>query len=564
MSINKISGLFDWVRSDEGIYRLLQWNLLITRVFLPFERQYKRQFLNQTPKGVKIFQFPRFLPIFRVYNVISAILLFWVLFRQLAPSIFNWIAKTTYYQVTNPLDGLEVWQGLHCFSFGSLVIHYDYSEQFFGCLLSAYHILWRLAEAALDRPFSLNVVLFLLQSKEDIKRFIERLEATNEIIQRSRRRLRDKGLSFGHDSQAAPMGLNYTRLTYQERHLCKIMCYKVVFLSSQNSRAHWGEDRPKILYKVRPNRTLEHRERLANRLASMSLIVAVSFGAVGITSTIYIATVVVFNQRRYANNFSGCLVEFSKSEWSLPQLTSHRLSAIIGDVLVNLIVWVESGLALVYSLTFISFLNEDLLDYWAEVDAKLQKLRHECEQMYLIYYKDAPDDGTGEVKLNSALRDSNDRVLLFQAEMNDFFKQIKQTDLFISDVISHGLLIWLTSFGYLSYKSADLWSRPETREFAMFCIGCCMIVFIGYSALSLSLLSLQRNCHSSYLAVCSMMAHDQSTNKENFLLLLQNYTTRNRTCYTLLQQYPFSSSNFLSFIGWSLTGFLILDSIYHR
>lgn len=560
------------LKSHKAILRQLQWNLLILRVYLPTKRHFERQYNNSKstrPSNddthTDIVKFPDYPWLCSLYTITSNVLLTWVVVKYLVPGLFQGL-----FHRWRDYISLSIINNYHCFMLGDFVIHYEQSDKLFGFYFATCHLLWRLTQHHLDRPYSLDVLLFLLQPKDDIRRFIAKLEAANESIERAIRRQRR--LLPPYSSQVRPHlgGLSYwDQLSRQESLLLNIMCYQVILINDQfDERFHSQcsfKKPPIVLYKLRANRTLEARQRLINVMATITLQGFLILSVVVFVFAVYIGAVVIFNQARYYNNFPGCDAEFSKQfeagqikQWSLPPVSVHRVAAIIGDALENSLVWGESGIIALFALTFTGFLNQDLLFCWQHLEQKIQSYSRDIRQIYLVRHK------LHSTQLTYSHHPFSEQIYELQAQLRDFFHQIQRVDLLVSDVITYALLIWLSGFGLISYRAAKVWKSSGSSEDIIVYVVVAVSAFVGYSVVSLGLLSLQRRCRCSHQAVCSMMAYDQSRYRKHFGELIMFYTDKNRACYTWFQQVPFSSANCFSVVGWSFTAFLVLDNVFNR
>lgn len=558
--------MIDWLESDEGVSRQLQFYLFVLRVYLPTKRHYERQYLA---KDHESFKFPSYPLLFRLYNVVSASVFGWIIIKYLWPSVAIWVARVTYHGVFYAWDQLDTRAEPECFSFGRFVFHDEITDESFGFIFALYHMLWRTAQTVLDRHLSLDLVLFLLQPRGEIERFISKLEATNELTERACRWQRRISLPQGDKSTGAapPLGLSYANLNAKEQLLCDIMCYKVSFVDEFNEQ--FGvifKTPPRALYKLRPNRTLEARQRLVHSLASMTINATLAFCAIFSSFSMYILFVVLFNQKRHYRDFASCDPEFSRlyetgqiNHWSLPRLTSHRLAVFVGDFVENIFIWTESGSVLVYGLMFACFLNGDLLLCWNHLQQKVRHFSMEFKKIhyYLGYFGDV-------FSMGRISRLFHEETYGLQAQLSDFYRQIQQVDMLVSDIISYGLIVWLSGSCIVNFKFAALWSATRHGEDAIIFITTWLVTLVGCSIASITLLSLQTRCRSSYLDICTMMAFDRSKYKRNFIGLIRFYTDKNRVSYTWFHQVPFSSGNLVSVLGWSFTGFVIIDSVYNR
>lgn len=554
-----------FLSTERAVTMQLQFYMFILRVYMPTKRQYERQFEEQArhnqPDGRHVhiknhhhhtrnhptikWRFPEFPLIFRLYNIASNVLLSWVFFKYLFP---GWFVEPG--RLIAHLIGLNSsTEDPNCYVYGRLVLHYEISLEIFGFLMASFHLLWRLIQQSLNRPFDLEVVLFLMQPRENIKRFTKRIESTT--------------------CTEDELENNY------ERFLCHIMCYKVTFV--EQNKAHGSSQR--VLYRLRSNRTLKARQRLVDSLVDMTISSAMVLTMLTVPIAVYIGIIILFNRYRYMNAYPNCDTQSLRlyheghlSRWSLPWLGSrHYMTTVLFDGLENAVVWFESGLILICVLVFSTYLNSDLVTHWTHLNVDIQQLLNKSRQshhsrweqdddLHLNLHRPSQQATTNE----QDNQDNNEQQIYYlQAALVDFFHEINKLDLFISDVITFCQLVGISGLGCTTLQSAEVYLESRNTDFAIVGISFNSAVFLGYAWMSISLLSLQQYCRWSYPSLCSLMANDQARYKRHFMRILDFYTSRERTCYTLFQQVPFSSNNFASVIGWSVSCFLIADSVLH-
>lgn len=520
------------------------------RVYAATERECRTQYesIQQDDKyqGYKLPRYPR---LFRLYDVASTIILGWVFLKYLVPSPFAQVGKLFYSTFVSDYPIMAS----HCYVFGRFVIHHTVPEESFGCLVAFLHLTWRLAQRMLDKPRLLNVLLFLLQPEVDIRCFLDKLNSSGACEQKITP-LSGKLTAPGSTS-SRPYGANrLTHLTDRDLFLCHILCHKITYPGL-------------ILYKLRPNRTLEARRKLAQWLSSTTLMATLTFGLLAVIIGAYFASAVLFNQYRYLSAYPDCDLQLTVlfrqgnlTAWST-RLSSHKLATLTFDVFETSILLIDSGLALMYLQLFDIYLNWDLLLYWTHLDKKIRRLLVHSTQMH----HQICEGNSMMVSVSSLHQEYNLEIYQLQAELAEFFRQINEVDLLVSDVISHSLLVWLSAFGWGSFRAVQLYATNANGG-GLNAMIALMFVFLTYSVASMSILSLQRRCRSSYASLCSLIAYDQSNHKRQFMEIINFYTTKNRTCYTLFHQYPFSTAIFVSVLGWSVTGYLIIDnfSSHHR
>lgn len=511
--------------------------MFLLRTYKPFERQYRLQFQSKLSKDNNknedhfSWTFPPFRRIYTVYNVISNILLSWVFLKYLSPGLFADLGR-----LLATMIGMDATMAdENCYVYGRFVLHFELPTESVGCMLASLHLTWRLAQEILYRPSVLDVLLFAMQPEDKVEVFIEKLK--------------------GNCKQ---------ELSEYEHFLRHIMCHKVTYHKAE------GEKQARIIYRLRPNRTLTARKSLVHKLAQINTRGLVIFIILVVSFTCYIASAVFFNQRRYPSAYPNCDVQLTSrmlkednfTTWSVPQLAArpHYVTTVLFDSIENAIVWVDSGLAMVGSYVFMIFLNNDLFAYWTHLRHQINELDAESKHTSICLRELAADSPERSRMLLSITTKVHD----LQQELCDFFHQINQVDSIISDIITYGLFIWLGAFGCATFEVVAFYSSDHNSSPVIVVTGILTFAFVCNSAVAATLLSLQRSCKLSYTKICSIMAHNQTSRKRHFMRILDFYTQGNRTCYTLFQLFPYSSSNFASSIVWSATCFLVVDSIFHR
>ena len=64
--------------------------------------------------------------------------------------------------------------------------------------------------------------------------------------------------------------------------------------------------------------------------------------------------------------------------------------------------------------------------------------------------------------------------------------------------------------------------------------------------------------------LCSLVALDMSHYKCRFPRVLDLYTDRSGSCYSLFRQYPYLPTTLISIVAWSLSGIFAVDSLFRR
>jgi len=149
-------------------------------------------------------------------------------------------------------------------------------------------------------------------------------------------------------------------------------------------------------------------------------------------------------------------------------------------------------------------------------------------------------------------------IYYLQSEIRDFFSQVESCDHFISMVLTCVVFVWLLTFAGLSYSAQS--NKQLTLPIQIHIIQ--LYHLSGFVFCSAVALELHRKCLRTYTRICSLMAYDQSKHKKSFFKILEFFTKRKRTMYTIFRQYPYSPTTFLSIIGWTFSCYFIMESLF--
>lgn len=502
-------------------------------------------------------------------------------------------ARTTLSKPLEALISLYDPEKPHCYLPGVFVLplHLPLSGTL-GYIFALCHITWRLIQASLGRPLRLTMLFYMLQSESSIERHLR---------------------LFGHehtDARLKNLCLE-GRLTQLDLFLHKILYYTV-------------RHKTKIVYKLRPNRSLESRRQIYYTVAKCTIL---CFCIVFILFWIFFLPIArdMFTSFGYTRRYPNCdpQVDRLASEGKLSMLSlvatsPYWILTFIFDFAENFILWIDSALAIYFNLPFAYQLNKDIIIYWRHLHDTLDRLSSKLELDHALKkfhpptselmiknpYGNHRDDGDHnrvvqadterkfepiivEAKRQSKYRGSigsfsngqygsrsNDNryqlytecktreaeILEIQAEVNDFFRQIEMVDTYVSDVISASIVIWLFSYAIITYISL-----VKVAGYVPIFLRLSEVCgFILFTISTMFLISLHRKTMSSYRCIVSLMALDQSEHKRRFLGILEFYTGKNRAAYTVFHRTPFLATTYLSIIGWSLSSLFIVENLFRE
>lgn len=487
---------------------------------------------------------------------------------------------------------LGQWVGLpaRCIFMGHFIFHPSI-EELALILFTSFHLSWRLTQRFSGRHYMLGAGTFLLQSERDIKRFLKLMwENRNGFY------LTNSHVPINFDlADGCPIVALVTsrlekyadlralicdskaKLSVHEHFLRHLMCYEVY-----SERG--------IYYKLRPNRTLEAHRKLAHHLVQ-----AFTFCACLLLSTVVtftpVVVLIILSDYFYAQHYAGCspqldrLLAAGKLGYLSQSFSGHHLVSDLWDNVENAVVWFESGIATTLVLGFTYFLNCDILLYWQHLHQRLQlasrlmqrqfrlqlqlelgepKARHlrlisslaEDERMFYscassLAVNSAPGGSRSPEWLLDEQRGQLSVLINdIQYEAIDFFLQVEQADLIVSDILTAAILIWLISWAALTF-----YSLAEMDESVPLIVKAVQLFGVFVITLAtLYLLTLHKCCTRSYKLICTLMAHEQThRTKRQFIKLLEFFSERNRTTYTLFQHYPYLATTYISIIGWSFS-----------
>lgn len=516
-------------------------------------------------------KWPKVWPILNLYQGVSSL---WMSYTVIRHIFWDYIHATV------SLFPLE--KPAHCYILGRFEFH-ESANDVTGLVLSLLHLSWRTGQYYIARPYMLNLVTFMMQDERDIEKFYTMIE---------------RGLlpDLQHGSQISDGGRDDS---YQQL-LCQLMCYRM-------------HHRSGISYKLRPNRTKKARSILRERIAKTTLLIGTLFAiAAIIVTTVIIASVA--RDKRYLRAYPNCNLRLKKlneegkvGEWSVT-VDAHHLWSGIADGLENGIIWIDSGLAISFVMLLAYLLNYDLLIYWRLLHSKIIETLNETLASYLLrngpqldLTLGPPDTSSyrGPIGIQSILNEPHAwsvlhycnncvakprfpiklrrkmtksvpnfkldyLVLDTQSEIQDFFHEIKRVDMFVSDILTFSLLIWLLTFTLYGEISLTYYFSSRKADIPFIILAAQVIAFFAVFVASHYLLELNRCCMRSYQAICSLMAYDRSRHRRKFIKILEFYTEHHRSYYTLFQQHPYSATTFLSIIGWSVSCFLVFDGLFRN
>ena len=390
--------------------------------------------------------------------------------------------------------------------------------------------------------------------------------------------------------RSTPNEPHYHLNSCRERFFKRLLCYKVTNDTEQTGR---GGTVP-TYYKLRPNRTPEAKRKLEHETVKLAVPIVALF--VGLSVLLNWTNFLnVSSDKRYLRVYPGCdehLEQLNRdgklTDWSRT-LSKHHTLTIMADTLQTTLMGLVCGYAAFWCWPTLYLLNYDLLLYWRELGKKLELLYALARSRYSGYdvsrrtYLTAANVQWARTEIGATTtttttttmqqsslhqarafyvdpRRLDASIYELQAQFSDFFTRIDEVDSLFSDAITISIAIWLVFFLLFALKTVNYYRQAASIDlFLVLGIGLILLSLIIMTVFSLTLVQLHSESSKVYLIVCALMAHDQGRHKHGFLKLMEYFTHRKRTAYTILQHYPLTRAKLLSIFSFSLSCFIIVD-----
>lgn len=351
--------------------------------------------------------------------------------------------------------------------------------------------------------------------------------------------------------------------------------------------------------RLRPNRTRRDNENLRLMITYASLIS--TFLTLSIASVLTpIIFMQIISEKHYKKYYPKCGVEafwfqFDSTGSIFSMVNIYRLFLLSLDTLENLVLWWETGVSLFFGIELATVINFDLIVYWRKLHNKTIELNKYLKLDNLNLVSGLTADQTVQTTtsttrqkgatsapsspINRTRRNETDQlnqvVRELQFQLHDFFKQIKQSDAYMSDVLTLCLLIWFSTFLlyiymslgdykyapvfliHLGLASASNYDPTASNIIALIVLVPMLVVTMVFW----SLLALHRRCMLTYRYLCPILARYKSQQKASFLPILDYFSER-RTCFSLFRMAPFLPTTYLSIVGWSFSCFFVLRTLF--
>jgi len=247
----------------------------------------------------------------------------------------------------------------HCLNVATIVV-YRPGDRILTMMIASIILGWHLYQR-LFNTYGLTMAHHLLEDENRISEFIGRY-----FENPGRKSVGSKGIGS-------------SELPVHDRFLRDLMCYR-----NPNEIARDGDEE---IWRVRPNRTLEAREKLSFTIVKSTCIAGILFVVIFMIPMGIWFFFPIFSDYEYVISYPNCDPELDKlfHENKLPWISVtphlHRLISMVIDMAVVFVFWF-SPWALIFACNHMSFLFEcDLLAYWRAVDRKMAAILEVARKM---------------------------------------------------------------------------------------------------------------------------------------------------------------------------------------
>lgn len=383
----------------------------------------------------------------------------------------------------------------------------------FGWLFSCLHLSWRLITRLIKRKLKINLIPFLLWNESLI------------------------GIAQSKVQIAKAMTILGTLDVVQN-----ILSYQVPNLLSNVDKQ----------VELRSNRTLVARKNIQRLIHKYFF---VSFMAMGfcVPPIVFFGTRAIF--LRHEIIYYGCQVTYLDSLYWYRSISSYIVSGAI---------FIDSILALFYPPILTYLMVDDLFSYWNQVRKSISRLalvtdQHRVAQCDLNFdhYRFIRFDCPRYVKTETSDRFALElEIPVVLSRVEDFFKQLTETNKFISIFLSYVLMIWLTTNIIMTLTGLQLETSVSSLV-TRFLQVCGFIVMVILSA---SVLKMKSSTEPSFKTLCTLLALSNSTDKARWLQTLDSYSQR-KYGFTLLNSRLFTTMELFKIISYTFTVIIIVKSI---
>lgn len=497
--------------------------------------------------------FPRFIKIFKWLHRLEMIWMIYVLFKYLAPGLINSV-----------VESLQLRHPAHCYTLGRFLFMEHVSEMI-AVLFVTYHLTWRLVQELAYNPIFLGVLYLLAIDDRDIANYYWMLDGKqHHSMSKSVRRL-----SSLRRNSTGQVKILIEDLPENDNNSQQVLAAAIEQPSRFKSGLQMMHDvmsfriiyRTGARYKLRPNRTRAAYTKLRDYMRRTTIFCSLSF----ISLTILITSILVISfvtDKRYLRAYAGCdsqldqLAREGKLTESSFHFTPHEMLYLTFEVWENFILWAESGCTMTFGASLAFLLEYDLLIHWKHVNGRVEMLLELSRDMCST---NGTPQGSSRVECNVKEQRQIDHLIFeLQMEFQDLIKQIEHVEDYLTDAISILLFVWFSLLAFYTYTtSVDRGQLPLALHLTM------LYILFMTTVICILILTLHRRCLTTYPKICSLMAHDSSKHKRNFIGIMDYYLQK-RTCFKIYRCWPLTASTYMTLIGYSFSCFFILAALNRR
>lgn len=445
-------------------------------------------------------------------------------------------------------DKLGLERPIHCLLLGRFMMNESFSYIISGAVASLL-LYWRICLRLLNRPYKLSGLHFLLLDPKELDSLHKQIGAFCDSKLKRKFLLQNQATSCPIEPSIVLDESEALQLKPRERFILDTMCFRV---------RHQNE----LIYTLRSSRTPSEHARMRKLVVKLMLLAA-SMIVIVLALTLTYSLIMLGSDERFLRAYKGCdahLERLKRSDQLAPRsitLTRTHLIAMSVDLLENLIFWTDGCLIAFCGTGTIFILNYDLMNYWKRISAKLERMQTWTR---VSWYATSSIGGDQKEATRRELRARTERAThQTQAEIFDFFAQVREVDTFISDELNLVTFAWLLLTSGLIYTTQIKAIDRLPTDVILFLLLLAATVFISW----LGLLTLQRLSSKSYVTICSLMAYDKTGHWQGFWTIMDLYQ-RKKNCYTWLHQYSFEPTTSLKIIGYSFSGFFLIVSLFRN
>lgn len=434
---------------------------------------------------------------------------------------------------------------------------------YFELLLTYVRLGGMIASTYYERTYKLDFGIFLILDSSKLARFF-----ANHIVDNEEYAPRCKRCKHDDDAKSD---------TKIDKCLDDIMFMDVCANGSHAASMRYSKS--KRIKMLRPNRHLSSHARLKLLLnSSVSSTWKITLVVLVLTWPVILATGLF--DAYYVLNYPTCSPELERglrdgtrvwygvSIWP----PNHRFVMGASDIVLNWSTYIDGLGALLVFVMLAFLIAEDLLIYWQDVRARLDRILAQMRADRLRAQRTRTTTTTtsghnafwsGAARwrhLDSAKQDRE--IELVQAQIRDFFRLLHDYDHYVSFVITLLLFLWVFMFTVTSYIVLRTQER-DSGESSLLMRQLQLYAVLVLSTPVYNLIRVRHALRDAYIVMCAIMAHDQQCERKLvWSRLLELYTHKRRFGFTLAHQpaLPLTWSNYLKLIVTTIAGYFVFET----